>query len=133
MLLSSIYGIVVVVVDGMSRGAPIQACGTTTDIVPSHSGTSSSTDSLPFSIDLSSFKRNVYTPGQIYTSKCIYIVCTVAPCYVHYYAVTMSGGENNTDFKGFMIQGRILADDSPTGTFGSGTNYQPQCDNNVRQ
>jgi len=46
----------------------------------------------------------------------------------------MLGGENNTDFRGFMIQGRVLADDSCTGTFAvSGTNYQTQCDNNVRQ
>jgi len=36
-------------------------------------------------------------------------------------------------FKGFMIQGRVVADDSPTGTFAvSGVNYQAQCENNVR-
>jgi len=46
----------------------------------------------------------------------------------------MLGGENNTDFKGFMIQGRVLADDSHTGTFAvSGANYKTQCDDNVRQ
>ena len=43
----------------------------------------------------------------------------------------MGGVENN--FKGFMIQGRAVADDSPTGTFAvSGVNYQAQCGNNVR-
>ena len=30
-----------------------------------------------------------------------------------------------------MIQGRVHADDSPAGTFGSGTNYQPQCSGDV--
>ena len=30
-----------------------------------------------------------------------------------------------------MIQGRVRADDSPAGTFGSDNNYQPQCSGNV--
>ena len=30
-----------------------------------------------------------------------------------------------------MIQGRVCADDSPAGTFGSASNYQPQCSGNV--
>jgi len=48
--------------------------------------------------------------------------------------VTMLGVENNTDFRGFMIQGRVVADNSHTGTFAvSGINYQAQCDSNVRQ
>ncbi|XP_065906698.1 uncharacterized protein [Dysidea avara] len=111
MLLSSIYGIVVVV-DGRSSGAPPDACETGTDIVPDH-GASPSTDPLPFSVDLSGFKGNLYNAGQTYN-------------------ITMFGGERNTDFRGFMIQGRIVADDSPTGTFTlSGTNYQAQCRNNT--
>jgi len=117
-------------VDGWSRGAPIQACGTTTDIVPNHSGTLPSTNPLLFSVDLSNFKRNMYTPSQTYTSK--YIHCVHCCCDYHH-TVTMLGGENNTDFKGFMIQGRVLADDSHTGAFGTGTYYQPQCDTNVSE
>ena len=43
----------------------------------------------------------------------------------------MDGGE--FDFKGFMIQGRVVADNSPTGKFAvSGVNYQARCGNNVR-
>ena len=66
MLLSSIYGIVVV--DGRSDGAPPDACGTVTDIVPNHFS-SLSTDPLPFSVDLSSFKGNLYNAGQTYNSE----------------------------------------------------------------
>ena len=67
MLLSSIYGIVVVV-DGRSSGAPPDACETGTDIVPDH-GASPSTDPLPFSVDLSGFKGNLYNAGQTYNSE----------------------------------------------------------------
>jgi len=36
-------------------------------------------------------------------------------------------------FRGFMIQGRAIADFSPVGTFAeSGTDYQAVCENNVR-
>jgi len=51
---------------------------------------------------------------------------------LHYiYAVTMRG-ESDPTFRGFMIQGRVVADDSRTGTFPpSGTNYRAECDNNV--
>jgi len=45
--------------------------------------------------------------------------------------VILRGGSTNQDFKGFMIQGRVRADDSPAGTFGSGTNYQSRCSGNV--
>ena len=45
--------------------------------------------------------------------------------------VTLRGSPANRNFRGFMIQGRVRADDSPTGTFGSGNNYQPQCSGNV--
>ena len=45
--------------------------------------------------------------------------------------VTLRGSPANQNFRGFMIQGRVRADESPAGTFGSGTNYQPQCSGNV--
>jgi len=43
----------------------------------------------------------------------------------------MSGTPSNNDFRGFMIQGRMVADGTtPVGTFAtSGTNYQSQCTN----
>ena len=43
-----------------------------------------------------------------------------------------SDNETSYSFRGFMIQARTVADDSPTGYFvGNNTDYQPQCDNNV--
>jgi len=35
------------------------------------------------------------------------------------------------DFRGFMIQGRARADNSPVGSFDVGTGYQPQCSGDV--
>ena len=35
------------------------------------------------------------------------------------------------NFRGFMIEGRMMADDSPTGSFVSGTNSQPVCTSDV--
>ena len=72
MLLSSVCGIVVV--DGMSNGAPLEACGTTTDIVPNHNTFSSTNDPLSFTVDLSGFKGSKYHAGQAYNSECICIV-----------------------------------------------------------
>jgi len=49
--------------------------------------------------------------------------------------VTLRGGSTNVDFRGFMIQGRLLADNSTTtGTFFTSPNnpyYQTQCDMDV--
>ena len=47
------------------------------------------------------------------------------------YAVMLSGGTTNTDFRGFIIQARTMADDSPVGEFMAGSNSQPQCTNDV--
>ncbi|XP_065907202.1 putative defense protein [Dysidea avara] len=102
-----------VVVDGMSSGAPVAACETGTNIVPNHSPNTPSTNQLPFSVDLTEFTENIYNPGRTYT-------------------ITMRGGPNDSNFRGFMIQGRLVADDSPTGTFADfGTNFQSQCNNNT--
>ena len=40
---------------------------------------------------------------------------------------------NNTDFRGFIIQARTMADGSPVGQFmtGNSTDQQVQCTNNV--
>ena len=41
----------------------------------------------------------------------------------------MRGG-SDPNFRGFMIQGRVVADDSSTGIFAaSGTNYRGECSN----
>ena len=49
-----------------------------------------------------------------------------------FYTVTISGGTNNPNFRGFMMQGRVAADGSPTGQFtGSAGVSQPQCDGDV--
>ena len=46
-----------------------------------------------------------------------------------YSAVVLSGTNANEDFRGFLIQGRTMADGSPVGTFeiGSNTNQQTVC------
>jgi len=42
------------------------------------------------------------------------------------------GGADNPDFRGFLIQGRVVADESPVGQFfGSAGVSQPQCDGDV--
>ena len=40
--------------------------------------------------------------------------------------------DNGTNFKGFMIQARVVADDTPVGHFTNNSlNYQPQCSDDV--
>jgi len=51
--------------------------------------------------------------------------------YYLFLIVILQGGSTNQDFKGFMIQGRVQADNSPVGTFHAGNNYQRQCSRNV--
>ena len=60
-----------VVVDGRMNGAPVEACETGSDIVPSHSDTSITPDSFPYCVDLSQFYNYSYTPGENYTSEWI--------------------------------------------------------------
>ena len=49
--------------------------------------------------------------------------------------VTLEGGTTNMDYRGFMIQGRLLADGTtPVGTFSNPTSdpdYQTQCTDDV--
>ena len=58
----------IVVVHGLSTGAPLEACKGGNNIVPFH-GAPPSTDPLPYSVDLSNFTGNVYMPGMTYESK----------------------------------------------------------------
>ncbi|XP_065899813.1 reelin domain-containing protein 1-like [Dysidea avara] len=92
---------------GRPEGAPPEACA---QIAPMHAGISPSTDPLPYSVDLSDFTGDEYVPGDTYQ-------------------ITLSGGADNPNFRGFLIQGRVAADGSPTGQFtGSAGVSQPQCD-----
>ncbi|XP_065899816.1 putative defense protein 3 [Dysidea avara] len=92
---------------GRPEGAPPEACA---QIAPMHAGISPSTDPLPYSVDLSDFTGDEYVPGDTYQ-------------------ITLSGGADNPIFRGFLIQGRVAADGSPTGQFtGSAGVSQPQCD-----
>ena len=65
------------------------------------------------------------------------IIDTYAYTHTHvviacFNAVILSGGTGNPDFRGFMIQGRVIADDSPTGQFtGEAGVSQPQCADDV--
>ena len=56
------------VVQGFPNGAPTDACGIITDIVPIH-GVPPSNTPLPYSVDLSDFTNGEYIPGDTYTSK----------------------------------------------------------------
>ena len=123
--MSNILGYILV--NGRSRGAPPEACEGGTNIVPGHPGTTSSLP-VPYSVDISGIPSSGYVPRQNYTSKC----CPVLELNdLFVLIVTLRGTPDNWNFRGFMIQGRVCADDSPAGTFGSGTNYQPQCSGDV--
>ena len=60
--------LVITAVQGRPEGAPPEACGTTTDIVPNH-GISPSDTPLPYSVDLSDFTDGQYIPGDTYISN----------------------------------------------------------------
>ena len=50
--------------------------------------------------------------------SCIY-------CHLIFSAVTLSGSSDNADFLGFLVQGRVMADDTtPAGTFTENSNDQ---------
>ena len=115
-------------VNGMPDGAPEGACEGGTNLVPNHVPNPPSTDPLPYSVDISSISSSGYIPGQNYTSKCCPVLELDDPFVL---IVTLRGSPANRNFRGFMIQGRVRADDSPAGTFGSAGNYQPQCSGNV--
>ena len=61
--------LVITAVQGRPEGAPLAACGTTTDIVPDHAGILPSDTPLPYSVDLSDFTDGQYIPGETYTSN----------------------------------------------------------------
>jgi len=67
-----------VAVEGRSGGAPPQACAL---IQPQHPS-NPQTSPVPFSVDLSAFTENTYTPGQTYISKC-YSTLLVSEFYEH--------------------------------------------------
>ena len=43
----------------------------------------------------------------------------------------LSGGTQNTDFRGFIIQARRMADDLPVGLFLDGDDYHVLCSDDV--
>ena len=122
--MSSILGCMLV--NGLPAGAPSAACST---IRPSHGSNTPSALPVPYTVDLSAFPSRGYVPGQNYNSKCY--LHHQLNCYQTFLVVVLRGSSSNQDFKGFLIQGRVQASDSPAGTFGSGTNYQPRCNGNV--
>ena len=61
--------LVITSVQGRPEGAPLEACGETTDIVPNHGSNTPSDTPLPYSVDLSDFTDGEYIPGDTYLSK----------------------------------------------------------------
>ena len=115
-----------VTVEGRRNGAPPEACIL---IQPQHS-TNSQNSPVPFSVDLSAFTGNTYTPGETYTSKRHQ---SFGLLFMYQYLVTLRGSAANPSFIGFMIQAWLVADNSAVGKFdASGIDYQAQCQDDVR-
>ena len=76
---------------GRPEGATSAACGTTTDIAPSHNGNLPSDTALPYSVDLNDFTDGQYIPGNNYTSKrqCSYITICIHVQYLRIYICLM--------------------------------------------
>jgi len=62
---------------------------------------------------------------KVSTDMCQIIQAALKPFMLK---VILRGGSDNVDFRGFMIQGRMKADDSVVGNFVVGSKYQTQCD-----
>jgi len=116
-------------VNGRPEGAPAAACEGDTDIIPGHTPNTLSTMAVPYSVDLSDIPNTGYAPRRNYNSKC----CPIKGSISNYFflIVILRGGSTNQDFKGFMIQGRVQADDSPVGLFRARGSYNRQCNGNV--
>ena len=107
-------------------GAPLEACTTAT---PNHQQAAPQPSSAnPYRIGLGVFDARrgdlTYVPGRTYQGKSIFAaieVCSVtftgsySPRFI--YPVTLSAAGNSPTFRGFFIQGRLVADDSPVGAF----------------
>lgn len=65
-----------IVVNGFPNGAPTEACGNVTDIVPNHNFSNTSNNDIPYLVDLSEFEdyngtyNGAYIPGMGYYCKC---------------------------------------------------------------
>ncbi|XP_065907242.1 putative defense protein Hdd11-like [Dysidea avara] len=96
-------------VDAMRDGAPLEACA---EIEPMHPPNSRSNETIRYGPDLSDFPNRIYIPGRGYT--------------------IIMGPTTGTTFKGFMIQARRMADNSPVGMFAfDGLNFKAQCTGNT--
>ena len=116
-------------VNGLPTGAPSAACST---ITPDHFF-SAATSPVPFTVDLSSIPHRHYVPGQSYNSKMLLYdqFNKLFELAILYLFVVILQSPSGQDFRGFLIQGRVRANESPVGTFGSGTGYQSRCSGNV--
>lgn len=70
-------------VRGFSTGAPTAACEGGNDLVPGH-GFPSSTNPLPYEVDISNFIDQIYVPNQLYNSKSNVIVNPINNQYASY-------------------------------------------------
>ena len=72
-----------------------------------------------------------------YTFNFIILQCTESWLFIvemFCFTVRLHGQSINPTFRGFMIQGRTMANDTPTGFFiGSSQDYRSTCDDNVRR
>ena len=64
----------VIEVNSLPNGAPIDACGGVTDIAPNHRPhDASNNDNVPYYVHLYDFEYNSYIPGKQYNCKCLHI------------------------------------------------------------
>ena len=128
LIVSNILGYMLV--NGRPEGAPVAACEGGTNIVPGHAPNTPSTTPVPYLVDLSDIPNTGYVPRWNYISKSCPIQDSISN-YYFFLIVRLRGGSTNPDFRGFMIQGRVRADDSPAGFFRPRNSYNRQCDGNV--
>ena len=118
-------------VQGFSSGAPAAACTTLTQ---QHNPNTAQTSAVPYTINLSVFDDGngmfSYSPGMTYQreeNNSLFKMLLHPPCMTLWYVqinglcftVSLSGG-SGTPFKGFLIQARLMSDDTTVvGSFSS--------------
>jgi len=141
-----------IVVNGLPTGAPLDACGSVTDVVPNHGSNTELNTDCPYVVGTYEFHpsfhfyyhyyyyyyhnydmddRYYYMPGFHYYSK-FGVIDSIAMIDFFTLVDLYLSDFNITGFRGFMIQGRTMADDSPVGTFFNYSTIEPLCDNDVR-
>jgi len=112
-------------VNGLSSGAPRDAC---VALTPQHNGNQPQITPSPHIVDLSDFNitededGNItiyYTPDTMYASKFCHVLMLHPLHWLSCVVTLVATGEGmfSDVFRGFLLQGRMYADDTVVGTF----------------